>query len=53
VTMSDQIIAALQQSPNGMTSRELAETLAQKDDDAFGYPKNPRHPPVPILPKTR
>ena len=32
MTMSEQIIAALQQSPNGMTSRELAETLGKQQD---------------------
>jgi predicted Zn-ribbon and HTH transcriptional regulator len=32
MTMSEQIIAALQQSPNGMTSRELAEALGKQHD---------------------
>ena len=32
MTMSEQIIAALQQSPNGMTSRELAEALGKQQD---------------------
>jgi predicted Zn-ribbon and HTH transcriptional regulator len=32
MTMSEQIIAALQQSPKGLTSRELAETLGKQQD---------------------
>ena len=30
--MSEQIIAALQQSPNGLTSRELAEVIGKQQD---------------------
>jgi hypothetical protein len=32
MTMSKQIIAALQQSPTGLTSRELAEALGKQVD---------------------
>jgi predicted Zn-ribbon and HTH transcriptional regulator len=32
MTIPEQIIAALQQSPQGLTSRELAETLGKQQD---------------------
>jgi predicted Zn-ribbon and HTH transcriptional regulator len=32
MTMGEKIIATLQKSPNGMTSKELAETLGKQQD---------------------